>query len=132
MIKDSKLKKSLLFILTISTLMFGSYSVMNKKVLLTVDGKTVKFNTISKTVQSFLINKNIKVEQGSRIIPDLNANIKDNMNIKVINPYEIKISNGVKFAVVLTGNVLTMPGLPRVPAANKIDIDKDGKIEGLF
>ena len=94
MIKDSKLKKSLLFILTISTLMFGSYSVMNKKVLLTVDGKTVKFNTISKTVQSFLINKNIKVEQGSRIIPDLNANIKDNMNIKVINPYEIKISNG--------------------------------------
>ena len=45
---------------------------------------------------------------------------------------EVRISNGVKFAVVLTGNVLTMPGLPRVPAANKIEIDKEGKIEGLF
>lgn len=50
----------------------------------------------------------------------------------IIHVREVKISNGVKFAVVLTGNVLTMPGLPRVPAANKINIDKDGKIEGLF
>ena len=49
-----------------------------------------------------------------------------------INIREIKISNGVKFAVVLTGNVLTMPGLPKVPAATKINIDKNGKIEGLF
>ena len=49
-----------------------------------------------------------------------------------IHVREIKISNGVKFAVVLTGNVLTMPGLPRVPAATKISIDKEGKIEGLF
>lgn len=52
-----------------------------------------------------------------------------NFNIHV---KEIRISNGVKFAVVLTGSVMTMPGLPKVPAANKIDIDKDGKIEGLF
>lgn len=94
MIEKNKLKKSLLLILTIPTLILGSYSIMNKKVLLTVDGQTVKVNTISRTVQSFLINKNIKVEQGSRIIPDLNTNIKDNMTIKVINPYEIKISNG--------------------------------------
>ena len=49
-----------------------------------------------------------------------------------INVKEIKISNGVKFAVVLTGNVLTMPGLPKVPAATKINIDKEGKIGGLF
>ena len=52
-----------------------------------------------------------------------------NFNISV---KEVRISNGVKFAVVLTGNVLTMPGLPRVPAANKIKIDSKGKIEGLF
>ena len=38
--------------------------------------------------------------------------------------------DGVKKS--LTGNVLTMPGLPRVPAANKIQIDDNGKIEGLF
>ena len=49
-----------------------------------------------------------------------------------IHVREIRISNGVKFAVVLTGSVLTMPGLPRVPAANKINIDENGKIEGLF
>lgn len=96
MLKDNKLKKSLLFILTISTLILGSYSIMNKKVMLTVDGQTMKVKTLSTTVQSFLINKNIKVESGSRIIPDLNSNIKNNMSIKVINPYEIKISNGGK------------------------------------
>ena len=96
MLKDNKLKKSLLFILTISTLILGSYSIMNKKVMLTVDGQTMKVKTLSRTVQSFLINKNIKVESGSRIIPDLNSNIKNNMSIKVINPYEIKISNGSK------------------------------------
>jgi len=49
-----------------------------------------------------------------------------------INVKEVRISNGVKFAVVLTGNVLTMPGLPKMPAATKINIDKEGKIEGLF
>ena len=43
-----------------------------------------------------------------------------------INVREIKLSNGVKFAVVLTGSVLTMPGLPRVPAATKINIDEKG------
>ena len=52
-----------------------------------------------------------------------------NFNIHV---KEVRISNGVKFAVVLTGSVMTMPGLPRVPAANKIEIDNEGKIEGLF
>ena len=56
MLKDNKLKKSLLFILTISTLILGSYSIMNKKVVLTVDGQTMKVKTLSRTVQSFLIN----------------------------------------------------------------------------
>ena len=56
MLKDNKLKKSLLFILTISTLILGSYSIMNKKVVLTVDGQTMKVKTLSTTVQSFLIN----------------------------------------------------------------------------
>ena len=49
-----------------------------------------------------------------------------------IHVREIKISNGVKFAVVITGSILTMPGLPKNPAATKINIDKNGKIEGLF
>ncbi len=49
-----------------------------------------------------------------------------------INVKEVKISNGAGFAVVLTGDIMTMPGLPKVPAANKMDISDDGVIEGLF
>ncbi|MCR2044573.1 formate--tetrahydrofolate ligase [Anaerosalibacter massiliensis] len=45
---------------------------------------------------------------------------------------EIKISAGAKFLVALTGDVMTMPGLPKVPAANNMDITEDGKIKGLF
>jgi len=49
-----------------------------------------------------------------------------------INIKEITISNGAGFIVALTGNIMTMPGLPKVPAANKMDIDEDGTISGLF
>ena len=45
---------------------------------------------------------------------------------------EVKISAGAGFAVVLLGNILTMPGLPKIPAAEKIDITDDGIISGLF
>lgn len=45
---------------------------------------------------------------------------------------EIKVSAGAKFIVVLTGNIMTMPGLPKIPAANNIDITSDGEIIGLF
>ena len=45
---------------------------------------------------------------------------------------EVKLSNGAGFIVVLTGTIMTMPGLPKVPAANKMDILEDGKIIGLF
>lgn len=44
----------------------------------------------------------------------------------------VKISAGAGFVVVLTGNILTMPGLPKVPAAERIDVDENGKITGLF
>ncbi len=44
----------------------------------------------------------------------------------------VKVSAGAGFVVVLTGNILTMPGLPKVPAAEKIDVDENGKITGLF
>ena len=45
---------------------------------------------------------------------------------------ELKISSGAGFIVALTGNILTMPGLPKHPAAENMDIDNDGKIVGLF
>lgn len=45
---------------------------------------------------------------------------------------EVKISAGAGFVVVLTGKVMTMPGLPKRPAAERIDVDDDGNITGLF
>ncbi len=45
---------------------------------------------------------------------------------------EVKLSAGAGFIVALTGDIMTMPGLPKVPAAYKIDVDSDGVIDGLF
>ena len=45
---------------------------------------------------------------------------------------DLKIDAGAGFIVAKTGNIMTMPGLPKVPAAEKIDVDNTGKITGLF
>jgi formate--tetrahydrofolate ligase len=45
---------------------------------------------------------------------------------------DVRVSAGAGFVVCLTGDIMTMPGLPKIPAANVMDIDKDGKITGLF
>ncbi len=45
---------------------------------------------------------------------------------------ELKVYAGAGFIVALTGDIMTMPGLPKVPSAEKIDVDADGKISGLF
>ena len=45
---------------------------------------------------------------------------------------EVRLASGAGFIVVIAGNMMTMPGLPKVPAAEKIDVDSDGKIVGLF
>lgn len=44
----------------------------------------------------------------------------------------VRVSNGAGFIVVETGDIMVMPGLPKIPAANNIDVDADGKITGLF
>jgi formate--tetrahydrofolate ligase len=49
-----------------------------------------------------------------------------------IHVKEVKISAGAGFIVVLTGSIMTMPGLPKHPAAEQIDVDENGKIDGLF
>lgn len=45
---------------------------------------------------------------------------------------EVRLANGAGFIVAIAGNMMTMPGLPKVPAAERIDIDDDGRISGLF
>ena len=53
----------------------------------------------------------------------------ENFTVTVRN---LKVSAGAGFIVALTGDIMTMPGLPKVPAAEKIDVDENGKISGLF
>ncbi|MGH8573130.1 MAG: formate--tetrahydrofolate ligase, partial [Gammaproteobacteria bacterium] len=45
---------------------------------------------------------------------------------------EVRLSAGAEFVVMVCGDIMTMPGLPKVPAAEKIDIDEAGKVVGLF
>lgn len=71
---------------------------------------------IAKTQYSFSANKN-----------SLGAPTGFKIPVK-----EIKVSAGAGFIVVSTGSVMTMPGLPKAPAAEKIDVTADGKITGLF
>ncbi|MBR3393269.1 MAG: formate--tetrahydrofolate ligase, partial [Firmicutes bacterium] len=45
---------------------------------------------------------------------------------------QVDVSSGAGFIVALAGDIMTMPGLPKVPAAESIDVDQDGNITGLF
>ncbi|HET7851551.1 MAG TPA: formate--tetrahydrofolate ligase, partial [Methyloceanibacter sp.] len=45
---------------------------------------------------------------------------------------EVRLSAGAEFVVVICGDIMTMPGLPKVPAANNIELAPDGHITGLF
>ncbi len=49
-----------------------------------------------------------------------------------MNVREVRLAAGAEFIVMICGDIMTMPGLPKVPAANSIDIDENGKIVGLF
>ena len=49
-----------------------------------------------------------------------------------LNVADVRLSSGAGFIVVRTGEIMTMPGLPRHPAAEQIDVNENGQIEGLF
>ncbi len=71
---------------------------------------------IAKTQYSFSTDPNLKGAPGNHVVP-----------IR-----EIRLAGGAEFLVVVCGDIMTMPGLPRTPAADSIDIDSDGQIIGLF
>ena len=50
----------------------------------------------------------------------------------VVNIREVRLAAGAEFVIMICGDVMTMPGLPKVPAANNIDVDANGRITGLF
>jgi formate--tetrahydrofolate ligase len=61
-----------------------------------------------------------------------NADIKGAPTDHTINVREVRLSAGAEFVVAICGEIMTMPGLPRVPAADSIDVNEQGKIVGLF
>ena len=71
---------------------------------------------IAKTQYSFSTDPNLKGAPTGHVLP-----------IR-----EVRLSSGAEFIVVVCGAIMTMPGLPRVPAADSIKLNKDGEIEGLF
>ncbi len=60
------------------------------------------------------------------------ANLKNAPTGHVVPIREVRLSNGAEFVVVICGEIMTMPGLPRVPAAHNIKVDETGQISGLF
>jgi formate--tetrahydrofolate ligase len=60
------------------------------------------------------------------------ANLKGAPSDHVLGVREIRLSAGAEFVVAVCGDIMTMPGLPRVPAANNIDLTEDGRVIGLF
>ena len=71
---------------------------------------------IAKTQYSFSTDPNLKGAPTGHVLP----------------VREVRLSSGAEFVVVVCGEIMTMPGLPRVPAADSIKLNKNGDIEGLF
>ena len=71
---------------------------------------------VAKTQYSFSTDPNLKGAPSGHVLP-----------IR-----EVRLSSGAEFIVVVCGAIMTMPGLPRVPAADSIRINKKGETEGLF
>ena len=71
---------------------------------------------VAKTQYSFSTDPNLKGAPTGHVLP----------------VREIRLSSGAEFIVVICGAIMTMPGLPRVPAANSIKLNDKGDIEGLF
>jgi len=106
---------------TVATKLYGASGIAaNAKIkaqLLTWDENYGKFPVcIAKTQMSFSTNPAMKGAPSGHIVE--------------IN--EVRLSNGAGFIVAVAGDMMTMPGLPKSPAAERIDIDNDGKITGLF
>jgi formate--tetrahydrofolate ligase len=71
---------------------------------------------MAKTQYSFSTDPNLKGAPSNHVVP----------------VREVRLSAGAEFIVVICGEIMTMPGLPRVPSANNIKLNAKGEVEGLF
>ena len=90
---------------------------IKKKIKKIEDDGFAKFPVcIAKTQYSFSTDPKLKGAPSGHILP-----------IR-----EVRLSSGAEFVVIICGSIMTMPGLPKVPAANNIKLNDKGEIEGLF
>ncbi len=106
---------------TVATSLYGAEDVIaDKKVRDQINTLQKNYGhfpiCIAKTQYSFSTDPNLKGAPSGHVVP-----------IR-----EVRLSGGAEFLVVVCGDIMTMPGLPRVPAATKIHIDENGRIAGLF
>ena len=106
---------------TIATRLYGAADISaDDKIRLQIDKLNEQYShypvCIAKTQSSFSADPVLKGAPSGHILP-----------IR-----EVRLAHGVEFIVVICGSIMTMPGLPKVPAAELIDIDENGKITGLF
>ncbi len=99
-------------------------------------GKGVKFSAkAKKQIENLerlgLDKKPVCVAKTQYSLSD-NASLLGRPSDFEINVSEVRVSNGAGFIVCETGNIMVMPGLPKLPAAENIDVDENGKITGLF
>jgi formate--tetrahydrofolate ligase len=60
------------------------------------------------------------------------ASIRGAPSGHIVNVREVRLAAGAEFVVMICGDIMTMPGLPKVPSAEKIDLSEDGRVVGLF
>lgn len=106
---------------TIATRMYGAAGISaNERVRDDLERLQQKYGTLpvcmAKTQMSFSTNPNLKGAPSGH----------------TVEIREVKLENGAGFIVAIAGDMMTMPGLPKVPTAEKIDIDEQGVITGLF
>ena len=83
-------------------------------------------------ITSILLKKKLKSQTKTQYSFSTDPSLKGAPTGHALPIREIRLSSGAEFIVVVCGAVMTMPGLPRVPAADSIKLNKDGEIEGLF
>lgn len=87
-------KGPIIIMVSITAIVLATYSSFNKEITINIDGQTSKIDTISRTVEEVLSSKKITIKEGSRLEPSLDSKVKNNMEIKIVNPYKVNIDDG--------------------------------------
>ena len=97
---------------------------IGKTKLLTAEGEV----DLAKRIEAGLLAEEWLTDESRETDPQLRAAPSG----RVITVREVRLAAGAEFVVMVCGDIMTMPGLPKVPSAEKIDLTEEGKVVGLF